>query len=73
MCEQFDAGCCWFTGLLGADWEMSVLSLELDGEHSLRMIIGTKDIKIARATDGRRPLTTPIITSGILFNHSSQE
>ena len=37
------------------------------------MIIGTRDIRIAKATEGRRPLTTPMITFGIFCNHVRKE
>lgn len=38
-----------------------------------RMMMGTNDMRIARATDGRRPVITPRMTLGISVSHDSQE
>jgi hypothetical protein len=37
------------------------------------MTIGTNDIKIDRATAGKRPVTTPMIIEGILSSHVKKE
>ena len=39
---------------------------EVDNLHL--MITGTRDMRMDRATEGRRPVTTPMITLGILVN-----